>query len=305
MIKFLIKIANELDKRFLSKEADIVDKVLLRVFALDKDKKPKLRLLPPLEGDNETPDIQTDSPRMSSPVMADVDELESYRQRYIEFYEDVILLNKPGETPGEMQEIRDAMYEIERYKNLSHDEIIEEMKSESALNNAFNALNDFSQSTSQSSSYNEPSDSYQDFLNAAFAKSFKKLIKNYGVDKLEDEIVTTYGRSRYDREYSIDENRTILVPDVFNTAEEQIFEIIRRDDRNFFKAIEDLPLSAIVAYLTTETMCCEPTDDWWHYEDILENAAMRNPIELRYMFEKTTDDSIKPYLKDFLEKIPR
>ena len=39
MIKFLIKIANELDKRSLSKEADIVDKVLFRVFALDKDKK--------------------------------------------------------------------------------------------------------------------------------------------------------------------------------------------------------------------------------------------------------------------------
>ena len=67
MIKFLIKIANELDKRFLSKEADIVDRVLHRVFALDKDNKPKLRLLPPLEGDNETPDIQNDSSRMSSP----------------------------------------------------------------------------------------------------------------------------------------------------------------------------------------------------------------------------------------------
>ena len=305
MIKFLTKIANELDKRLLSREADFIDKILLKVLASDDDRRPKLRLLPPLEDEGDDFEARPRTTSSQSPGIVDVDELEGYRQRQITFYEEVIDLNQPGDTPGTMDEIREALYQIKRYKNLSHDEIIEEMKSDSALNNAFNSLNDFSQSISEGFSYEKPSDSYQDFLNSAFEKSFKTLIKNYGVDKLEDEIVSTYGRSRFDREYSIDENRTVLVPDVFNSAEEQIFEIIRRDDRNFFKAIEDLPLSAIVAYLTTETMCCEPTDDWWHYEDILENAAMRNPIELRYMFEKTTDDSIKPYLKDFLEKIPQ
>ena len=79
------------------------------------------------------------------------------------------------------------------------------------------------------------------------------------------------------------------------------FEMMRRNDDKFFRALNDLPLSAVISYLTTPTLDGESvTEDFWRYKDVLMPAAKENPLELQYIYELAPNKELKLELKDYM-----
>jgi hypothetical protein len=263
MLKELIKIANDLDSRGLVKEADRVDLIISMASFL--------REVPPQR------------------------ELEEYRERQIKFYKEEGSLNL-GQYEEEFDpyspssgNIEDAMRMLEFYSNATHEELLKDMIEQEEMANAFRALSDFSSTL-------PPQEREEDYFEVILESHVRNFLNEFGAERVQKALVSTYGRSQFDEPYELPGGNVIEVPSILESAT-LLEHLERHSTDHFYETLKKFDLDAVMAIM----LAIKDDLELYSYEDVIESSIKNSsPILVQHVLSKLRDSETISFIEEHL-----
>ena len=268
MIKDLIDIANTLDQRGLTKEADEIDSIVAQA---TKTPNP-FRLITTKPEDmiesNEGPGD-----------LRDTQDLEEWRETNIRIIkEDANVPNLPDID----REVLAA--DLKFYIDATHEDLIKDMRQEENLRDSMEAFREAG--WTQGDERESPHSSFDKAMNEASEEALGHLIEAYGEDNLT-------GNRDYEGDGAILEG--------IRGDSSGFFDAVLKLSEG-----ESVDLISMLSILMKETSPGRKDGvsvDFWNWKEILKPLTERHPIQARWVASQTDNEMLKVELEEYLEEI--
>jgi len=268
MIKDLIDIANTLDQRGLTKEADEVDSIVAQA---TKDPNPFRLIVTKPEDMIESNEGPGD--------LRDTQELEEWREANIR------IIKEEANVPSLPDIDREVLAnDLKFYIDATHEDLIKDMRREEDLKDSMEAFR--AAGWTQGADFEPPRSSFDKVINEASERALDYLIEAYGEDSLTR-----------NRDYKSD---GVILEEIRDDTS-GFFEAA-------LKLTEDgtVDLVSMLSILMKETFPGREDGvsvDFWNWKEILKPLTKRYPIQARWVVSQTDNPMLKAELEEYLEEI--
>jgi hypothetical protein len=267
MIKDLIDIANTLDQRGLTKEADEIDSIVVQA---TKDPNP-FRLI------TTKPEDMIKS-KEGPGDLRDTRELEEWRENNIRIIKDEA--NVPN-LPDIDREVLAS--DLKFYIDATHEDLIKDMRREENLKDSMEAFRGagWTQGAGVEPSYS----SLDKAMNKAFEEALSHLVEAYG----EENLLLSH-QGGFDG-YLLEEMR-------LDTS--GFFEAVSKMVQS-----ESIDLISMLSILMKESMPGRDDGvsvDFWNWKEILKPLTERHPIQARWIISQSDNEELKAELEEYLDQ---
>ena len=311
MLKELIKLANELDRRGLLKESNELDKIIIKIATNGDD-----------GDDGDEPPIFQRYPLPAKPrpfleLVPQRSELDEYRAEKIKFYTEELNLNlaeADGLSEGDIfssndyrlfglaNGIADAKERIAFYTQASIEVLLADMIENKQFSESLSPL---FVSPEKAKINEEIRQSQMSHFDSVFEDGAKKFIIKYGPEKLQKMLVGVYGRSQFDTKFQLSDAHAILIPPM--TSEYDLIVFIEQDDPNgFYEVLKDFEIDVVTSFL----LKLDGDIDLSKLDNVIINSIdISSPIKIQHVLsrpELQKEESNNSYifsLKTLLEEL--
>tara|TARA_Y100000034_G_scaffold132082_1_gene194237 strand:+ start:2002 stop:3399 length:1398 start_codon:yes stop_codon:yes gene_type:complete len=309
MIKELIKLANELDRRGLLKESNELDKIIIKIATNGDD-----------GDDGDEPPIFQRYPLPAKPrpfleLVPERSELDEYRAEQIEFYTEELNLNLAeagGLSEGDIfssddyrlwgihNGIADAKERIAFYRQASVEALLADMIENKQLSKSLSPL---FVSPEEAKINEEVRQSQMSHFDSMFEDGAKKFIIKYGPEKLQKMLVGSYGRSQFDTQLQLSDEHAIFSPPMADEFDLLTF-IEQEDPDGFYEILKTFEIDIVVSFLLKISDI-----DINELDDVFINSIdISSPIKIQHVLSKpelnnSNSNGIAFGLKELLEEL--